>query len=157
MKLLLLLALCGSILAPVRGQPANLKATGKKKIVPPKIIKPRAKVYATRFGTASFYANKFEGRKTATGDIFHQEKMTAACNVIPLKSWVRITNMRNRRCIIIRINDRMHPRNPRLIDLSHSAAKALHYTGYGIQRVKMEVLGRRLPSGMESGLQAAGN
>ncbi len=150
MKILLLLALTGNLIAPVLAQARHRTPVGHKKTA-----KPKLKVYATRFGTASFYANKFEGRKTATGDIFRQEKLSGACNVIPLNSWVRITNMRNRRRVILKVNDRMHPRNPRLIDLSHSAAKELRYTGYGIQRVKLEVLGKKLPPGLRTGLQPA--
>jgi rare lipoprotein A len=102
----------------------------------------------THFGTASFYANKFEGRKTANGEIFSQDKLSAASNIIPMNDWVRITNLRNKRSVVLRINDRMHPRNPRLIDLSRSAARRLRYTGRGIVRVKVEVLGKRLPSGI---------
>ena len=102
----------------------------------------------THFGTASFYANKFEGRKTANGEIFRQDKLSAASNIIPMNNWVRITNLRNKRSVVLRINDRMHPRNPRLIDLSRSAARQLKYTGRGIVRVKVEVLGKRLPARM---------
>jgi rare lipoprotein A len=56
--------------------------------------------------------------------------------------------MRNKRSVILRINDRMHPKNPRLIDLSRSAASRLRYTGRGIVRVKVEVLGKHLPPGI---------
>jgi rare lipoprotein A (peptidoglycan hydrolase) len=48
------------------------------------------------YGTASFYSNKFQGRKTANGEIFDQKKMTAACNVLPLGTWIRVTNLRNK-------------------------------------------------------------
>jgi rare lipoprotein A len=103
------------------------------------------KQYPTHYGTASFYANKFEGRKTASGEIFSQERMTAASNIIPLQNWVRVTNLRNKRSVVLRINDRMHPKNPRLIDLSRAAAKRLRYTSRGIVKVKVEVLGKKLP------------
>ncbi|MFZ1453648.1 MAG: septal ring lytic transglycosylase RlpA family protein, partial [Ferruginibacter sp.] len=54
---------------------------------------------ATRvfYGQASFYANKFNGRRTASGEIFDQKKMTCACNVLPLGTWVKITNLKNKR------------------------------------------------------------
>jgi rare lipoprotein A len=110
--------------------------------------KVKLKKYPTHYGTASYYANKFEGRTTANGEIFSQEKLTAASNIIPMNTWVRVTNTRNRRSVIVRINDHMHPRNPRLIDLSLAAAKRLRFTGRGITRVKVEVLGRRLPAGI---------
>ncbi|MFI5125058.1 MAG: septal ring lytic transglycosylase RlpA family protein [Chitinophagales bacterium] len=111
----------------------------------------QVKKYPTHYGTASYYANKFEGRKTACGEIFSQKKLSGASNIIPMNNWVRITNLRNKRSVILRINDRMHPRNPRLIDLSRAAARRLNYTGRGIVRVKVEVLGRRLSKSLEKG------
>src|SRR4051812_34552128 len=60
----------------------------------------------THYGTASFYANKFEGRKTATGEIFSQKKLSAASNILPLNHWVRVTNTRNNLSVVLRINDR---------------------------------------------------
>jgi rare lipoprotein A len=97
------------------------------------------------YGTASFYANKFEGRKTSTGEIFSQKKMSGASNILPLNHWVRVTNTRNNLSVVLRINDRMHKNNKRLIDLSKLAAKKLKYTGYGLAHVKVEVLGKKRP------------
>src|SRR5260221_9301431 len=94
------------------------------------------------YGTASYYANKFEGRQTANGEIFSQKKLTGASNILPLNQWVRVTNTRNNRVVVLRITDRMHRDNKRLIDLSKAAAKKLKYTGYGLAHVKVEVLGR---------------
>jgi rare lipoprotein A len=102
----------------------------------------------TLFGTASYYANKFEGRKTANGETFSQNKLTAASNTIGLNQWVRVTNTRNNLSVVLRINDRMHKNNKRLIDLSKSAAKKLKYTGHGLAHVKVEVLGKKLPDGL---------
>ena len=103
------------------------------------------------FGTASFYANKFEGRKTANGEVFSQKNFTGASNILPLNQWVRVTNTRNNLSVILRITDRMHKNNKRLIDLSKSAAKKLKYTGYGLAHVKVEVLGKKLPQGIVRG------
>lgn len=100
------------------------------------------------YGTASFYANKFEGRKTATGEIFTQKKLSGASNILPLNQWVRVTNTRNNLSVVLRINDRMHKNNKRLIDLSKAAARKLRYTGYGLTHVKVEVLGKKLPDGI---------
>jgi rare lipoprotein A len=105
----------------------------------------------THYGTASFYANKFEGRKTANGEVFSQKKLTGASNILPLNQWVRVTNMRNNLSVVLRITDRMHKNNKRLIDLSKSAAKKLKYTGYGLAHVKVEVLGKKLPQGIQRG------
>jgi rare lipoprotein A len=97
------------------------------------------------YGTASFYANKFEGRQTANGEIFSQEKLSAASNILPINQWVRVTNLRNNLSVVLRINDRMHKNNKRLIDLSKSAARKLKYTGSGLAHVKVEVLGKKRP------------
>jgi rare lipoprotein A len=103
------------------------------------------------YGTASYYANKFEGRKTANGEVFSQKKLTGASNILPLNQWVRVTNMRNHLTVVLRITDRMHKNNRRLIDLSKSAAKKLKYTGYGLAHVRVEVLGKKLPEGIQRG------
>ena len=97
------------------------------------------------YGTASFYANKFQGRVTANGEIFDQEKMTAACNVLPFGTWIRVTNLRNSRSVIVRINDRLHPRMTRLVDMSRIGAQKLNYVGAGLARIKVEVLGMHKP------------
>jgi rare lipoprotein A len=100
------------------------------------------------YGTASFYANKFEGRQTSNGEIFSQNKLSAASNILPLNQWVRVTNMRNKLWVVLRITDRMHKNNKRLIDLSKAAARKLKYTGYGLAHVKVEVLGKKRPDGI---------
>ena len=92
------------------------------------------------YGQASFYATKFEGRKTASGAIFKQAKYTAACNALPLNTWVKITNLKNKKSVVVQINDRLHPKTTRLTDLSQSAARKLNYLGEGLTRVKVEVL-----------------
>lgn len=98
-----------------------------------------------QFGVASYYADKFEGRKTYTDEIFSQKKFTAASNTLPMHTWVRVTNLRNHRSVIVRVNDKMHPHNKRLIDLSHAAAEKLGYCGRGLTRVKVDVLGKHKP------------
>jgi rare lipoprotein A len=100
------------------------------------------------YGTASFYANKFEGRQTANGEIFSQKKLTGASNMLPLNHWVRVTNTKNNLSVVLRITDRMHKNNKRLIDLSKAAAKRLKFTGYGLTHVKVEVLGKKPPEGI---------
>ena len=106
-----------------------------KKIKTPRIL----------YGTASFYANKFQGRLTANGEIFDQGKMTAACNVLPFGTWIRVTNLRNSRSVIVRINDRLHPRMTRLVDMSRIGSQKLNYLSSGLARIKVEVLGKQNP------------
>jgi rare lipoprotein A len=104
-----------------------------------------AKSKRVLYGLASFYANKFEGKKTANGEIFSQKKLTCACNVLPLGTWIRVTNLRNGRTVVVKTNDRLHPRMKRIIDLSRAAATKLGYVGAGLTRVKVEVLGKKAP------------
>lgn len=104
-----------------------------------------AEVGSVQYGIASFYHDKFEGRPTSSGEIFSQSKMTAAHNTLPLNTWIRVTNLRNQKSIIVRVNDRLHHRNTRLVDLSSKAAGILGYKGRGIVKVKVEVLGKKKP------------
>jgi rare lipoprotein A len=98
------------------------------------------------YGTASYYANKFQGRKTANGEIFDQNKMTAACNVLPLGTWIQVTNLRNKKTVVVKVNDRLHTRMKRIVDLSRAAATKLGYLNAGLTRVKVEVLGKKKPA-----------
>ena len=95
------------------------------------------------YGTASYYANKFEGRLTANGEVFSQQKMTAACNVLPLGTWIKVTNLYNGRSVVVKVNDRLHYKNKRLVDLSKTAAKKIGYTGGGLTKVKVEPLEKK--------------
>ncbi len=97
------------------------------------------------YGTASFYADKFEGRKTANGEKFKQKKMTAACNVLPLGTWIRVTNLRNKKTVIVKVNDRLHHKMKRIVDLSSAAATKLNFIKSGLTKVKVEVLGKKKP------------
>lgn len=74
------------------------------------------------------------------GDIYRAEKFTAACNVLPLNTWIKVTNLRNNRSVIVKIKDRMNHKNKRLVDLSYAAAKKLGYLSKGLTRVKVQVV-----------------
>lgn len=91
-------------------------------------------------GIASFYHDKFEGRRTATGDIFDNDKFTAASNKLKLGSYVKVTNVSNGEVVYVKINDRMAKSNTRLIDLASVAAKKLDFHRKGITKVKVEVV-----------------
>jgi rare lipoprotein A len=97
-------------------------------------------------GIASWYHDKFHGRKTASGDIFSQQKMTCASNKYPLGTWLRITNMKNGRTIVVRVNDRMSPRVKRTVDLSKIAAQKIGIEKSGLGKVSIEDLGTTKPS-----------
>lgn len=98
-----------------------------------------------QYGVASFYANKFSGRKTANGEIFNQQKFTAAHNSLPLGTYIKVTNLRNGKTVVVKVNDRLHHRNKRLVDLTYAAAKKLGFVKSGVTKVKVEVLGKKPP------------
>lgn len=114
-------------------------ATGSP-VEPPASQKKTTKSTRTLYGQASYYSSKFEGRKTATGEIFRHSKMTAACNILPLGTWIRITNLKNGRSIVVKTNDRLHKKTRRLVDLTKTAAQKLGFVKAGLTRVKVEVL-----------------
>lgn len=89
-------------------------------------------------GIASFYAKKFEGRKTATGEVFDNSKYTAASNTLKLGTYVKVTNLQNGEVVYVKINDRMAANNKRLIDLASIAADDLRFRTAGTARVRVE-------------------
>ena len=95
---------------------------------------------ADKKGVASFYHDKFVGRKTATGEVFKNDKFTAACNKLKLGSYVKVTNLSNGNIVYVRINDRMAATNNRLIDLARIAAEDLGFKENGIAKVKVEIV-----------------
>jgi rare lipoprotein A len=84
---------------------------------------------STRHSTASWYGPKFHGKKTASGERFNMYAMTAAHKTLPLSSYAEITNLKNHRSVIVRINDRGPYHGKRAIDLSYAAAKELGING----------------------------
>jgi rare lipoprotein A len=92
-------------------------------------------VYQT--GTASFYANKFEGRKTASGEIFRQDSLTAAHKSLPFGTMLKVTNISNDSVVIVKVNDRIG-NSSRVIDLSLKAAQKLNFVNKGLTKVTLE-------------------
>lgn len=89
-------------------------------------------------GIASYYHEKFVGRKTSSGEIFSNDKFTAASNTLSLNTYVKVTNLANGKYIYVRINDRMAKSNRRLIDMAAICAKKLDYHEKGLAKVKVE-------------------
>lgn len=94
----------------------------------------------TEIGQASFYADKFDGRITASGDVFDQNKLTAAHRTLPFGSKVKVINLENKKEVVVMINDRGPFVNDRVIDLSKKAAKKLDFIDAGVTKVKIEVV-----------------
>ena len=89
-------------------------------------------------GIASWYGNKFHGKKTANGETYDMFAMTAAHKTLPIPSYTRVTNLQNQRSVVVRINDRGPFHNNRIIDLSYTAAVKLgiQQTGTGFVEVR---------------------
>ena len=98
----------------------------------------RTKPY--QIGTASWYGSYFQGRATASGEPYDMYDLTAAHPTLPLGSWVRVTNLRNGRAVVVRINDRGPIVPGRIIDLSYNTAQVLHFGSKGLQRVRLDVV-----------------
>jgi rare lipoprotein A len=92
-------------------------------------------------GVASWYGRDFHGRLTANGEIYDMHSISAAHTTLPLPCYVRVTNLDNRRSIIVRVNDRGPYHRNRVIDLSIGTAKALDFYSRGLARVRVEYVG----------------
>lgn len=93
-------------------------------------------------GVASWYGDRFHGRKTASGEVFDMNALTAAHPNLPFGSWVRVRNLLNGRSVDVRINDRGPHIKQRIIDLSRAAAHALGLAGQGTPEVEVTLLDR---------------
>lgn len=91
-------------------------------------------------GIASWYGPDFHGKKTANGEIYNQNELTAAHRTLPMPSLVRVTNLQNGRSIVVRVNDRGPFSKGRIIDVSKRSAELLGFLGDGTARVRVEVL-----------------
>lgn len=97
-------------------------------------------------GVASWYGKQFHGQKTANGEIYNKHRFTCASNKYPLGTWLKVTNLKNGRSVILKVNDRMHPRMTRIVDISRGAAEELKMVSAGIAKVSVENLGKTLPA-----------
>jgi rare lipoprotein A len=88
-------------------------------------------------GTASYYGNSFNGRRTASGDIFRQDSLTAAHKTLKFGTIVKVVNLKNDSIVIVRINDRLPRSSSRIIDLSLRAAKQLNFVRAGLAKVQL--------------------
>ena len=93
-------------------------------------------------GVASWYGTDFHGRKTANGEIYDMNALTAAHTTLPLPSYVYVTNVENGRTVLVRVNDRGPYAHDRIIDLSRQTARALGSEGQGLANVRVRYAGR---------------
>ena len=104
----------------------------------PSPVKPGGRYVET--GIASYYADDFHGKPTASGEIFDMHAMTAAHRTLPLGTVVKVKNRDNGKSVTVTINDRGPFVKGRIIDLSYGAARELNMIGTGTARVRIEVL-----------------
>lgn len=102
-------------------------------------VLPSGKDYSEE-GVASWYGTKFHGRKTSNGEIYDMYAMTAAHKSLPIPCYVRVTNLENKRKIVVRVNDRGPFHGPRIIDLSYVAALKLGFADKGTAKVLIETI-----------------
>jgi rare lipoprotein A len=104
------------------------------------VRKPAGKPKPYQVGTASWYGDFFEGKPTASGEPYDMYEMTAAHPTIPLGTYVRVTNLRNGKAVIVRVNDRGPIVPGRIIDLSYQAAQVLKFKDRGLQKVRLDIV-----------------
>lgn len=127
------------------GQPVP-KGGGRYKVGKPYKIagrwyRPKEDPGYNRVGVASWYGDLFHGRYTANGEVFDMDALTAAHTTLPLPSYVRVTNLKNGRSLVLRVNDRGPYAHDRIIDLSRASARALDFARAGTAKVRVQYLG----------------
>ncbi len=99
-----------------------------------------ASVGDTTTGIAAYYSNVFHGRRTASGERYNKNAYTAAHKRLPFGTRVRITNLENRKSVVLKINDRGPYKKNRIIDVSRRAARDLGFIRKGLTKVRLEVI-----------------
>ncbi len=90
-------------------------------------------------GIASYYGRAFQGRYTSSGERFDMNKYTAAHKSLPFGTWLIVTNLKNGKAVLVKVNDRMPQSNKREIDLSYIAARDLGFVSAGLAHVQLEI------------------
>ena len=115
---------------------------GKPYKIKGKWYRPKEDKNYDRVGKASWYGEAFHGRLTANGEVYDMTHLTAAHPTMPLPSYARVTNLKNGRSVVVRVNDRGPYAHGRIIDLSKRAAQLLDYTKSGTAKVRVQYVGR---------------
>jgi rare lipoprotein A len=103
-------------------------------------VRQVGKIKPYQVGTASWYGENFDGKPTASGELYDMYDMTAAHLTLPIGSYVRVTNLHNGKAVVVRVNDRGPVVPGRIIDLSYGAAQALQFRHSGLQRVRLDLV-----------------
>jgi rare lipoprotein A len=105
---------------------------------------------AQEFGRASYYADSFQGLKTASGELYNNQELTASHNTLEFGTRVKVTRLDNQKSVIVRINDRGPFIKGRITDLSKAAAQRLDMISAGVAEVKLEIVGTSTPARVAS-------
>jgi rare lipoprotein A len=108
--------------------------------IPKPEVRKQAKTQPYQVGTASWYGEFFDGKQTASGEDYDMYDMTAAHPTLPMGSYVRVTNLRNGRAVVVKVNDRGPIVPGRIIDLSYGAAQVLQFENRGVQKVRLDLV-----------------
>jgi rare lipoprotein A len=106
----------------------------------PKTPASKQAVKPYQVGEASWYGKQFHGKETASGESYDMFRFTAAHPSLPLGTWVRVTNLRNHKAVIVRVNDRGPVVPGRIMDLSYGAAQVLGFRGNGVAKVRLDIV-----------------
>lgn len=98
------------------------------------------KEFDERVGVASYYSDKFHGQRTASGERYDRDAMTAAHPTLPFGTLIRVENLRNNQAVVVKVNSRLGHGNRRLVDLSKRAARELGFIQSGLAKVRIEVV-----------------
>jgi rare lipoprotein A len=125
--------------SPVFAAMGFLLAACAEQVQPQPAAAPAAPTFS-QVGEASYYDAKFDNHKTASGERFKTDGLTAAHRTLPIGTVVRVTNLNNHRSVVVRINDRGPFSRKRIIDLSPAAARELGIHNQGVMRVRLDVV-----------------
>src|SRR6187401_3615209 len=115
---------------------------GKPYVVAGRTYVPEEDANYRAEGIASWYGEDFHGRLTANGEVYDMHSISAAHPTLPMPSYVRVTNLNNKKSLVVRVNDRGPYHANRVIDLSGKAAELLGFRSRGVARVRVEYVGR---------------
>jgi rare lipoprotein A len=142
------LLLCGLAAAASNLDAVSPKSGSSSRSIPVKSIrtekakvsKASAKSGKVQVGTASWYGKQFHGRQTASGDTYDMFQFTAAHRTLPLGTLVKVTNLRNGKWVVVKVNDRGPYVGHRVMDVSYGAAQMMGFRQRGLEKVKLEVI-----------------
>jgi rare lipoprotein A len=128
---------CGALKTVSKGAVGAASISAKVLTYPISALRNKKDTYV---GLASWYGDKYHGRRTSNGEIYNQYKLTAAHRTLAFNTLVKVTNLKNGKSVIVRINDRGPFVRGRIIDLSYAAAKEIGMLDDGVQKVELKIL-----------------